>query len=54
MKRIAFFIYGVAGHLLFLATYAWLAAFIGDFLVPHTIDGPDSDSAGLCSPLIWD
>jgi protein-S-isoprenylcysteine O-methyltransferase Ste14 len=47
MKRVAFFIYGVAGHLLFLAIYAWLAAFIGNFLVPRTIDGFSSGSVWL-------
>ena len=25
MKRMFFFLYGVGGHLLFLATYVWLA-----------------------------
>ena len=36
--RMAFFIYGVTGHLLFLATYAWLAGFVGNLLVPRSID----------------
>jgi methanethiol S-methyltransferase len=43
MKRIAFFIYGVTGHLLFLGVYAWLAGFVGGFL-PHSVDAPASDS----------
>lgn len=42
MKRIAFFLYGVGCHLLFFVVFAWLAAFIGNVLVPHTIDGPAS------------
>ncbi|MGE5190981.1 MAG: hypothetical protein ACM3U2_00675 [Deltaproteobacteria bacterium] len=29
MKRMTFFVYGVTGHLLFLATYACLAGFVG-------------------------
>lgn len=44
MKRMAFFVYGVTGHLLFLATYAWLAGFVGNLLVPHSIDSPSTDS----------
>ena len=44
MRRMAFFVYGVAGHLLFLGIYAWLALFLGGLLVPRTIDGPVTDS----------
>jgi len=44
MKRMLFFAYGVTGYLLFLATYAWLAGFLGNLLVPHSIDSPASDS----------
>ena len=40
MKRILFFAYGVLCHLLFLVIYAWLACFLGNLLVPSTIDGP--------------
>jgi protein-S-isoprenylcysteine O-methyltransferase Ste14 len=40
MQRWIFFLYGVFGHLLFLAVYAYMAAFTGGFLVPHTIDTP--------------
>ncbi|MBI3860800.1 MAG: isoprenylcysteine carboxylmethyltransferase family protein [Planctomycetia bacterium] len=47
MQRIAFFIYGVTGHLLFLATYAWLAVFVGNFVVHHSVDSPPSHSIGL-------
>lgn len=44
MKRMAFFVYGVTAHLLFLATYVWLAGFVGDLFVPHTIDSAPSGS----------
>ena len=44
MKRMAFFVYGVTGHLLFLAIYVWLAGFVGDLLVPHSIDSAASTS----------
>jgi protein-S-isoprenylcysteine O-methyltransferase Ste14 len=40
MKRWTFFIYGIANHVLFLGVYAYLACFVGNFLVPKTIDAP--------------
>jgi protein-S-isoprenylcysteine O-methyltransferase Ste14 len=46
MKRVAFFTYGVANHLLFLATYAWLAGFVGNLLVPKSIDSGRAGSIG--------
>ncbi len=42
MKRWLFFVYGVACHLSFLATYAYMACFVGGFVVPQTIDAPAS------------
>ena len=44
MKRWLFFIYGVSCHLLFLVTFAYLAGFVGNFLVPRSIDTPSSAS----------
>lgn len=44
MKRWLFFIYGVCCHLLFLATFAYLAGFVGNLLVPKAIDTPSSAS----------
>jgi hypothetical protein len=38
MKRRLFFVYGVVCHLLFLATYAWMACFVGNVHVPISID----------------
>jgi len=43
VKRTAFFLYGVTGHVLFLGVYAWLAGFVGNLLVPHPIDAPATD-----------
>jgi protein-S-isoprenylcysteine O-methyltransferase Ste14 len=45
MKRVAFFAYGVFCHLLFLATYAYLAGFVGNIAVPKSID------SGVSGPL---
>ncbi len=38
MQRRIFFAYGVFSHLLFLATYAYMAGFVGDLFVPKSID----------------
>jgi protein-S-isoprenylcysteine O-methyltransferase Ste14 len=38
MRRWSFFAYGVFCHLLFLVTYAYLACFVGNFLVPWSMD----------------
>ncbi len=38
MKRWLYFLYGVGCHLLFLGTFAYMAAFVGGFLVPKSID----------------
>jgi len=41
MVRKLYFAYGLACYLLFFATYAYFAAFVGNFLIPRSIDvGP--------------
>lgn len=38
MQRRSFFVYGVVCHLLFLATFAYMAGFVGYFLIPKSIN----------------
>ena len=44
--RAAAFIFGLASYLIFSASFAYTPAFVGNFLVPKTIDvGPDGGLA---------
>lgn len=47
MMRMAFFIYGVTAHLLFLAVYVWLAGFVTNLVVPLSVDSPTSTPVPL-------
>jgi protein-S-isoprenylcysteine O-methyltransferase Ste14 len=47
MRRSAFFVYGVGCHLLFLATYAYMAGFAGNLLVPKSIDSAAPGPVGV-------
>jgi protein-S-isoprenylcysteine O-methyltransferase Ste14 len=40
VKRIVFFLYGVFSHLLFFGVFAYLAGFLGNMVVPKTLNGP--------------
>src|SRR4051812_44327798 len=46
MKRWLFFIYGVASHLLFLGVYAYMAAFVANLFISHTIYTPSREPLG--------
>ncbi len=46
MRRWSFFVYGVFCHLLFLAIFAYLAGFVGNFLVQKSIDSAREDGLG--------
>ena len=45
MKRWLFFAYGTGCHLLFLGVFAYMAGFVGNFLVPKSIDSTPAGSA---------
>jgi protein-S-isoprenylcysteine O-methyltransferase Ste14 len=50
--RVAAVIYGIASYLIFSLSFAYTPAFIGNFMVPKTIDtGPDS---GLAQAILID
>ncbi len=46
MKRSLYFAYGVGCHLLFLGIFAYMAAFIGNLIVPKTIDSGPAGPVG--------
>lgn len=43
MRRWMFFLYGIGCHLLFLATFAYMAGFVGNLVVPKSIDSSPAD-----------
>jgi methanethiol S-methyltransferase len=40
VKRIAFFVFGLLCHAMFFAVFLYMAGFVGNLLVPKTIDSP--------------
>ena len=51
-SRIAVFCYGVICYAIFFATFLYLAGFIGNVLVPTSIDGPPR--VGMLRGLLTD
>jgi methanethiol S-methyltransferase len=51
MKRTLFFAYGVGCYLLFLATYVYLACFVGNLFVPRSIDSGRTVSLGWAAAI---
>ena len=51
MRAISTLCYGVLCYVLFLLTFLYAIAFVGDFLVPHTLDRPPPD--GPATLLDW-
>jgi len=53
MRRLLFFAYGLGNYLLFFAVYAWLACFVGNVLIPRTIDFDPKSDFGPATSLAW-
>lgn len=45
MRRLLAFLYGILSYVLFLGVFLYAIAFVGDFLVPYTIDSRGGDGA---------
>jgi protein-S-isoprenylcysteine O-methyltransferase Ste14 len=46
MRRWSYLVYGVVCHLLFVAVFAYMGGFVGNLMVPKSIDTPSSVSTG--------
>lgn len=51
MRRWSYLIYGVSAHALFFVVYAYMAGFVGDLLVPKSID---SEPTNALSAIVID
>ena len=51
VKRISFFGYGLVCYVLFLGTFLYAIAFIGNLGAPTALDGPATDPLGTALPI---
>jgi protein-S-isoprenylcysteine O-methyltransferase Ste14 len=51
MKRLGFFLYGFACYLVFFGTLLYAVGFIGNLIVPHTLDGVPSVPVGRAAAI---
>jgi protein-S-isoprenylcysteine O-methyltransferase Ste14 len=52
VKRVAFFVFGVVCHGMFLAVFLYMAGFVGNLFVPKTIDSPPGGTPPLAAAAI--
>jgi len=52
VKRYAFFVFGLLCHVMFLVVFLYMAGFVGNLLVPKSIDGPPTDTPLAAAALI--
>ena len=53
LKRIAFFVYGSFSYVIFLGTFLYALAFVGNLGVPTALDGAAQDLLRWPSVLTW-
>jgi protein-S-isoprenylcysteine O-methyltransferase Ste14 len=52
VKRIGFFVFGVACHAMFLVVFLYMAGFVGNLLVPKSIDSPPDGTPPAVALLV--
>jgi protein-S-isoprenylcysteine O-methyltransferase Ste14 len=52
MQRRIFFVFGLVSHVMFLAVFAYMAGFVGNILVPKSIDSPAVGGSTTAAVLV--